>query len=165
MFRYIRYSNIEITNYGQGECSLQPGYIRAIGSPIDIHMYVDNLIEEIGKVPVGSTICIVWENDYRARNQQLWDMYTETIVPHNFKPPELDQEVARDNFDIVQRQLEMEFNECQVDFVNLHEFISPVLVDLVVAALQSRHLHVYGCYEPAYWVESNHIKSARTANA
>lgn len=138
MFSYKQYSEYEKIQFG-----LPEGYIQAVGYPCDICNNVENLIEEIQKSPNNQHIMIVWENDYQERNGKVWEYYTNNIIPHNFKPPYIQQD--RSKFDDYCEQVSAILpNEGQIDFADIHNFVDDTSLGQICSVLHEKKLTIFG---------------------
>lgn len=158
MFKYITYTNNEQMHY-----QLPKGYIQATGTIYNISDNIQNLLEEISKSPNGECISIVWENiNYVGHNQGLWKYYSDNIVPHNFKPPNLVQD--RTTFNEYYSETAMLYpNEGQVDFADLHHFINKQELSQIVELLESKNMTIFGSvYDIGEIDISPNVKSARS---
>ena len=163
MFKYTEHNHRDLGHYnGNPNTELPAGYIAATGTYYDIPNHIDNLVAEIGKVPIGSLVYIVWENNYREQNQQVWDFYITNVVPHNFRPLWLDQTHQRVEFDQINFNVAREYHNNEIDFVHLPEHVGSTAMNRIVAALRARQLRIYGGeIEEVLELNSHMPKSAR----
>lgn len=100
------------------------------------------MIEEINKSPDNEIIQIIWEGDYQRINQEVWDYYTENIIPYNYKPPHIQQD--RSYFDDFANQVDQMYPYGgQIDFAMFPRILRPSDVSKVLAALSRKNLTIY----------------------